>query len=58
MRAFRPSRFGVAEEVSIDPAHEVERVVKMKVYAKRAQAREPLFEEKVESDARLLQQEG
>jgi hypothetical protein len=40
----------MVEDVAVDPAEDVERNVKIRVYAKRAQAREPLFDgDKVES---------
>jgi len=57
MRAFRPSRFGSLEEVPVDPAEQMERIVKIRVYARRAKAHEPLFQEKVESPSQLARQE-
>ena len=49
MRAFRPSRFGsLEEEAIVDPVEETVRVAKMQVYAKRAEAHQPLFQEDAE----------
>ena len=49
MRAFRPSRFGsLEEEESVDPAEQIVRLAKMEVYAKRAEAHLPLFQESIE----------
>jgi hypothetical protein len=44
MRAFRPSYFGAAEEFTFpDPVEDRIRTGKLKVYAKRAEAKMPLF---------------
>jgi hypothetical protein len=49
MRAFRPSRFGMLEEQGlVDPAEEVVRIAQIEVYARRAEAHQPLFQENVE----------
>ena len=49
MRAFRPSLFGsLEEEESVDPVEQIVRTAKMEVYAKRAEAHQPLFQESIE----------
>jgi len=48
MRAFRPSRFGSLEEESVDPVEAMARTAKVEVYAKRAEAHQPLFQESIE----------
>ncbi len=58
MRAFRPSRFGMMEEAVVDPAEQLERVVKIRVYAQRAKAHQPLFQEKPEPHPHLGEKEG
>lgn len=46
MRAFRPSRFGALDEALFDDPVEVRaRSLKLEVYTKRAEARQPLFED-------------
>jgi hypothetical protein len=57
MRAFRPSRFGSLEDEVADPSEEIARIAMIQVYAKRAKANEPLFQEDPESHARLASTE-
>ena len=49
MRAFRPSRFGALDEAACDPVEELTRIAKVQMYARRAEAKQPLFQEETES---------
>lgn len=57
MRAFRPSMFGALDEPALDPGEELARIAKMQVYARRAEARLPLFQEETEPVSKTANKE-